>query len=210
MSETQVFGLIKNQSSEKLVEFKNSHGYGTSVWLIYAWKYLGLNIASNRVSDEQYEQLWALINDKRLPFHDKVVLFSTFDRAIIAKENYHEFLKCLELWQQDHGETLLNKNYVNHVESLMLYMQQNKEALDRYDFIGIQITDIMDCQYKINWESQEQIHPIFEHIHDKDNADYDEDEDEDEDDEEWYYYSSLTKISDMFDIFVSLKDEKEV
>lgn len=191
MSETQIFGLKKNKDTEKLVEFKNSHGYGTSIWLIYAWKYLGLNQNSNLITDEKYSQLWDLIYDDRLPFHDKVVLISTFDRSIIEKKNYNEFLKCLELWQKDHEKTLLEKNYVNHVKSLMLYMQKNKKEFLHYDYIGVQITNIMDCQYYVDWENEAQTHPVFEG-------------DEDYEDED-RYYSSLTKISDMCEVFESLK-----
>lgn len=202
MSNTIVYGLKINEISKKLVSFKNSHGYGMALWNIYADNFLG--VSRDNIN---WEEFWGLIENPKVSFQNKITLFSTYDRTIIKKENFKHFLNCLITTQKEIGVELDKKNYINHVASLINYMKNNMDLLNKYDYIGIQTTDLSECQYYIDWETNDQIHPDFGW-----------DESLDENDpkneelwEEYYgslkcndreaYYNNLTKINDMQEIF---------
>lgn len=169
MSSTVIYGIKKNKKSEKLISFNNSHGFGTVIWAVYFKKYLNKDAFKKIMNDEDYDKLWPLYLDDRLPYHHKVILQATYDHSLIPTDKLEVFIGSSEKWNDDFSNMLEGK--VNHVLAISSYLKENIKKLAKYDYIGIQTTDIVSNQYDINWNpngrrsvSTERVYNLFDSI----------------------------------------------
>lgn len=167
MSYSILYGIKKDKKSKKLIEMRNSHGWGTVVWSVYFKKYLGIDTSKVYPNEAMYDKLWPLYKDNRLPEYHKTVLCASYDYTVIPIEKIADFCKDLDMWQEDFGKDI--EGFVNHIPETSAFLKNAKLA--KYDFIGIQISDIVDNQYDINWNpngrrivSPEQIQSIYDII----------------------------------------------
>lgn len=153
MSYTILYGIKEKKKSRNLEEFRNSHGFGTVIWDIYFKEYLGLDSSKMRriPEEEDYNNLWKLSKDNRLPQHHKTILMATYDYSIITKPFFYNFIDDLNLWQRDFGEELFERNRENHVPKILQFIQENEKIINKFDSLGIQTTNIVDSQYNVGW-----------------------------------------------------------
>lgn len=153
MSYTILYGIKEKKKSRNLADFQNSHGFGTVIWDVYFKEYLGLDSSKMRriPEEEDYNKLWKLSKDNRLPQHHKTILMATYDYSIITKPFFKNFANDLSLWQKDFGEDLFERKRVNHVPDILDFMIQNDKVIKKFDSLGIQITDMVDSQYNVGW-----------------------------------------------------------
>lgn len=92
-----------------------------------------------------------------------MIKFST----VIPVEKVYDFCKDLDMWQKDFGKDI--EGYVNHIPETSAFLKEAK--LKKFDFIGIQTTNIVENHYDINWNpngrrrvSPEQIRSIYDII----------------------------------------------
>lgn len=149
MSYTVIYGIKKGKKSISLASFQNSRGFGIVTWAPYFKVYLNKDPFKRIMEEEDYDELWPLYNDNRLPYHQKVVLQATYDHSMIPVEKLDIFTNSLDKWQEDFSHLIEGK--VNHVPDISNYIKDNIKKLKKYDYIGIQITDIIENQYDINW-----------------------------------------------------------
>ena len=145
----------------------NSHGWGTVIWKPYFKHYLDIDASKTYLTEEMYDRLWPLYKDKRLPEHHKTVLCASYDYTVIPVERVYDFCKDLDMWQEDFGKDI--EGYVNHIPETSAFLKEAK--LKKFDFIGIQTTNIVESHYDINWNpngrrrvSPEQIRSIYDII----------------------------------------------
>lgn len=169
MSNTVIYGIKKNKKSINLISFVNSRGFGLVTWSPYFITYLNKNPLKNFLDDEDYEDLWPLYKDERVPYHQRVVLQATYDYSMIPTDKLEIFTTSLDKWNEDFSHLIVGK--VNHVPDISKYIKENMKILNKYDYIGIQVTDIVDKQYDINWNPNgrrsvplEKVYDIFESL----------------------------------------------
>lgn len=167
MSESIIYGIKKGRKSIALKEFYNSHGWGTVIWKPYFKHYLGIDTSKVYPTDEMYDRLWPLYKDNRLSEYHKTVLCASYDYTVIPVEKIADFCKDLDMWQEDFGKDI--EGYVNHIPETSAFLKEAK--LKKFDFIGIQTTNIVESHYDINWNpngrkrvSPEQIRSIYDII----------------------------------------------
>lgn len=167
MSESIIYGIKKGKKSIALKDLPNSHGWGTVIWKPYFKHYLGIDTSKTYPTDEMYDRLWPLYKDSRLPEHHKTVLCASYDHTVIPVEKVYDFSKDLDMWQKDFGKDI--EGYVNHIPETSAFLKEAK--LKKFDFIGIQTTNIVENHYDINWNpngrrrvSPEQIRSIYDII----------------------------------------------
>lgn len=167
MSESIIYGIKKGKKSIALKDLLNSHGWGTVIWKPYFKHYLDIDASKTYLTEEMYDRLWPLYKDKRLPEHHKTVLCASYDYTVIPVERVYDFCKDLDMWQEDFGKDI--EGYVNHIPETSAFLKEAK--LKKFDFIGIQTTNIVESHYDINWNpngrrrvSPEQIRSIYDII----------------------------------------------
>jgi len=108
MSYTEIVGLTKNGVFYSIGETRNSWLGAMAVWEILEKRYLPEFIPEWArlvgVEDKNYsrfsgtiedlEAIWDLINDDRVTLGEKIVLYSTFDKALVKVENINKLLKA--------------------------------------------------------------------------------------------------------------------
>lgn len=147
MSESVIYGIKEGQKTQWLTSFKNGRGLSLMVWAAYFKQYLSLDYFERMLEDSDYDKLWPLYKDSRLPHHHKTVLLATYDYTVIPVEMLPSFVADLEAWDADMSGFI--DGYVNHVPDLAVYLKS--KDLSQFDFIGIQVNSGVDNQYDINW-----------------------------------------------------------
>lgn len=160
MSQSVLYGIKKKRKSLKLHEFMNGHGFGTVIWSVYFQKYLGVH-QNLIVDDEKYNELWDLSSNISIPKHHRTILMATYDRSIISKPFFDQFIDDLTLWNDEFSPSLFKAKKVNHVPELLKFMKDNRNMLKKFDHIGIQVTNIIDNQYDVGWGKiyNNKVHP---------------------------------------------------
>lgn len=169
MSNTVIYGIKKNKKSKSLISFKNSRGFGLVTWMPYFKTYLNKDPFKKIMEEEDYDKLWPLYQDERLPYHHKVVLQATYDYSMIPVDKLEILTSSLDKWNEDFHHLIEGR--VNHVPEISNYIKENMEILKEYDYIGIQVTDTVSNQYDINWNpngkreiSVEKVYNLFDNI----------------------------------------------
>lgn len=77
--------LVKHGGLEDFQEYKNSHGGAMFVWNALANKYLKESAFKFMFGDSA--PLWAIAYDSKVSKTDRIVMATTFDRAMVRAEN---------------------------------------------------------------------------------------------------------------------------
>lgn len=104
MSQTIIFAFNKDGNSEEYGYTKNSWRGCMAVWDIMGKRYLGIGAS---IFDElSIKKIWNLIDDKKVPMNERIVMGTTFDWCLVRSK---EIPKVIEAFRSFEGETSLNK-----------------------------------------------------------------------------------------------------
>lgn len=106
-------------------EYSNSHGFCAYVWTMLCQKY---GIGSWYI-DENADKLWKLATDPRLLACEAITLETTFDHAIIRKEDFAKVIEAYHDFEHLHPP-------VKHVSHLWAIALELKKHLDDEDVTG--------------------------------------------------------------------------
>jgi hypothetical protein len=132
MSYTEIYGFDKEGNGYLEGEVRNAFRGAHKIWSILEDKYLPLYIPSylsDRIKnlskeaiieylgytptrlnafmdDKAMKEVWDLYHDDRLPNHEQIVLGTTFDYALIKRENFDS---VIEAFRKFEGETSLKE-----------------------------------------------------------------------------------------------------
>ena len=128
MSYTEIYGFGKDGNAGGLEDVKNAWRGAMAIWGILEDKYLEPLPRPMWMSEEDYKErgysrtcqppsfsdnapnplkpVWDLWNDEKVSRTDKIVLGTTFDRAIVMRANIEETAKAFEEFE---GETSLKE-----------------------------------------------------------------------------------------------------
>ncbi len=85
MSHTTIYAISKCGVPRYYEEFANSHGSAPMIWqaLCKAW----LGMSEREYYGRRLDELWPLADDISKPESERVVLQSTFDRAVVMRDD---------------------------------------------------------------------------------------------------------------------------
>ena len=120
MSNTEIFGFDKEGNAYLAGEVKNAFRGAMAIWRILEEKYLppidneytqalekSFGIKYSRCSSEDtIQEVWALQNSDKLSIEEKIVLFSTFDKMLVKKEDIPKVINAFISFE---GETSLKE-----------------------------------------------------------------------------------------------------
>lgn len=128
-------------------EYPNSHGFCTYVWTMLCNKY---GIGSWYI-DENADKLWKLANDPRLLSCEAITLETTFDHAIIRKEDFAEVIRAYRDFERLH----LPGKHVSHLSSISLEMEKYLDDENVIGFCFYQTSLIQNPWVKYGEEERE-------------------------------------------------------
>ena len=85
MSHIEIFKFDENGDSESYGEVSNAWLGSMRVWNILGEKYCGHGASLFDMG--QMEAIWNLVDDKSVTYDEKIVLFTTFDKYLVKKED---------------------------------------------------------------------------------------------------------------------------
>lgn len=101
MSRTTIYAFPVAGPGVKVCEFANSWGSASRIWTSLSEKYLGDRNAW--LGDLlMSEKLWKLRDDSRLSNEERLVLLSTFDRALIPARNFTLLAAAFRKFAEQH------------------------------------------------------------------------------------------------------------
>jgi hypothetical protein len=119
MSYTEIYKFKKDGNTEFLNETQNAYRGAMAVWNIMDKKYLPPYVPKHKIIiDIEYYyrsfemggkalgEVWGLFDNGAVSRVDRIVLGSTFDNAIVKKENLEELIKAFREFE---GETSLKE-----------------------------------------------------------------------------------------------------
>lgn len=130
MSTTEIYGFDKAGNAYSLGETKNSWRGGMAIWGILEKKYLPPYLPSyapagitsvdefehrlgwkpsrttSMMNENAMKEIWGLADSEKVSITDKIVLFTTFDKCLVKKENLS---KVIEAFRKFDGETSLKE-----------------------------------------------------------------------------------------------------
>lgn len=119
MSYTEIFGFDKEGNAYLAGKVKNAFRGAMAVWRYLEEKYLPpynpdyadlvekvFGIKPSRCSSDEIEEIWALQNSDKLSIEEKIVLFTTFDKILIKKEDIPQVINAFNSFG---GETSLKE-----------------------------------------------------------------------------------------------------
>ena len=104
MSYVEIFKFDKKGDSEGYGEVKNSWLGAMAVWEILGKKYCGHGTSMFNIS--QMKRIWNLVDNKSVPLHERIVLFTTLDKCLFKKE---DIPKVVDAFRKFDGNTNLKE-----------------------------------------------------------------------------------------------------
>ena len=104
MSYIEIFKFDENGDSESYGEVSNAWLGSMRVWNILGEKYCGHGASLFDMG--QMEAIWNLVDDKSVTYDEKIVLFTTFDKYLVKKE---DIPKVIDAFRKFEGNTNLNE-----------------------------------------------------------------------------------------------------
>ena len=104
MSHIEIFKFDENGDSESYGEVSNAWLGSMRVWNILGEKYCGHGASLFDMG--QMEAIWNLVDDKSVTYDEKIVLFTTFDKYLVKKE---DIPKVIDAFRKFEGNTNLNE-----------------------------------------------------------------------------------------------------
>ena len=103
MSQTIIFAFDKEGNSEEYGYTKNAWRSALAVWNIIGKRHLGIGISLN---ESAMKQIWDLMDDKRVPINERIVMGTTLDRCLVRNG---EIPKVIEAFRSFDGDTSLEE-----------------------------------------------------------------------------------------------------
>jgi hypothetical protein len=94
--------LVKEGGIENYREFANSWGGAMFIWDSLCKRYFPGQVPYTLIFGGGTENLWGLAQRKDVALNDRVVLMTTFDRAMVRKENLLDLANRFEQFVKDH------------------------------------------------------------------------------------------------------------
>lgn len=134
MSWTEIMAFNKEGNAVYHSDVENSWRGAMAVWSNIGKKYLGDK--ANALFNPK--PIWDLYKDNSISRTDRIVLGSTFDRALIKKENLNEVIEAYIKFEEEHGNTSLKEQ-----------ADRLKEILDSEEYIAVAFnqTDVVENQW---------------------------------------------------------------
>lgn len=116
MSYTEIYKVKKDGDVVMIDEVRNAHRGAWSVWAILEERHLPTTEITRLFTipsqENKQKEIWDLAYNEKIPLHERMVLLSTFDNAIVSKQNIPDLL---ESFRKFDGETSL-KEQANIIE----------------------------------------------------------------------------------------------
>lgn len=100
MSYTTIYLVPESGPITPYADFRNSWLGGWSVWDNLAKLYLGRE-ATHFMLEKNMQAIWDLAGDDRLPDHHKLVLMSTFDTAMVKRDDCNRLADAFTQYARD-------------------------------------------------------------------------------------------------------------
>jgi len=114
---------------------------GWKVWFLLKEKYLP--DVPYLFRHDEYQKVWDLILDERLEKYEKIILASSFDWAIVYKENFDELIDAFEKFDSEHSWKLnfpeqikILKEIKNNKNAIAIWWNQTSVNCDTWRQIG--------------------------------------------------------------------------
>ena len=107
MSRTEIYAVDAEGNIEFEGECQNAWLGAMHVWKTLASKYGIVKPGEEYrllLDDSVMKQIWALARDERLPWWERVVHASTFDRAIVLRDDFPRLIEAFEQWVRERPE----------------------------------------------------------------------------------------------------------
>lgn len=104
MSQTIIFAFDKEGNSEEYGYTKNAWRGAMAVWDIMGKRHLGVGVSL--FNESAMKQIWGLMDDKRVPMNERIVMGTTLDRCLVRND---EIPKVIEAFKDFEGETSLKE-----------------------------------------------------------------------------------------------------
>jgi hypothetical protein len=111
MSYMELHIIDKDGNAVGRTKYKNSRGYDPRIWYALGQKY---HIGS-WYNDEDWDKLWALLENPNVPWFEKIALQTTDDYAIIRKEDIPAVIAALTKFEEENPP----KYHVNHIPAII-------------------------------------------------------------------------------------------
>jgi hypothetical protein len=140
MSYSQVF--LENDEGEMTPDIELSNSWGTAAKI---WSDLFDTYVSDR--SNQYDnwmlgtdRLWKVVDDKRLPRFERLIMASTFDYCLIKRENFEE----MAAYYRTFSEKYRKEGFVDHLPTIAERMEGLKDE-PTVAAMGFYWTSVSDC-----------------------------------------------------------------
>lgn len=125
MSSTTVKVIHADKSIHDIASLGNSWGSAAFVWTALANRYFGKDFMWLG-NPENSQKVWDLYFNPRLNYCERVVLFSTFDHAIIEREGFNEAAFCFAEFEAQHRQM----NQICHMGTISgLLLEYDKDPV---------------------------------------------------------------------------------
>lgn len=99
MSQTIIFAFDKDGASREYGYTKNSWRGAWAVWDIMGKRHLG--IGASIINESAMQKIWDLMDDKRVPMNERIVMGTTFDRCLAKNEDIPKVIKAFREFDGD-------------------------------------------------------------------------------------------------------------
>lgn len=113
MSYTEIYGFDREGNAYGVADIHNAWRGGYAVWKTMEERHLPPKFAYGRkvsrlslalMDKDATGEIWSLADNKEIPEHERIVLFTTFDKCLVKKENLS---RVIEAFRKFGGETSL-------------------------------------------------------------------------------------------------------
>ncbi len=101
MSYTEMFGFNKNGDAYELADISNAWRGAVAVWNHLYSKYFGERFPTFIGTENAFEKLNKAFNDGKMQEHEKIALITTYDNAIIKRENFQEVIEAFRKFEAE-------------------------------------------------------------------------------------------------------------
>lgn len=109
MSYSSLYGVPEKGEIEFMKKYQNSWGTAPHVWNDIFDKYI--KTPENPYIFSQYDKLWPLADDEKLPEFERGMLKFTLDQLMVKKENFPELISIISEYVEKFPK---DKGVVNH------------------------------------------------------------------------------------------------
>lgn len=145
MSETTIIYAYPGEKYECGEELKNSWGSATYIWDFMGKTYIP---GFSMFREDHMKYLWTLWKKRSIPLYRRAVLMMTFDRALVAKENYKRAAADIRAFLSDHNDITV----VNHWPRIAEIFESNPDA----PAIGFWMTSVSSNPFYGGWDDEKQ------------------------------------------------------